>query len=255
MTMTTIRNPLRRKFTAKETAYGLWVTLESPTVSEIAAEMGLDWICVDMEHGSLDYRDVVHHARAVRGSDTAVLVRVPAITEDKIKRALDLGVDGVILPLVRAAAELREAFSYARYPMTGVRAIGGERALRWGLKMDEYLDSANQEIMVIPNIETAEASADIDNILAVPGLEAIFFGPYDLSASFGHFKQWEGPGVAEDILRMRKLAADRGISAGLVATSADDLKRRRSQGFQMIALGTDTTMMIRSIKGLLDAAK
>jgi len=255
MTMTTIRNPLRRKFEAKETAYGLWVTLESATVSEIAAEMGLDWICIDMEHGSLDYRDVVHHARAVRGSDTAVLVRVPAIAEDKIKRALDLGVDGVILPLVRSAAELREALSYARYPMTGVRAIGGERALRWGLKMDEYLDSANQEILVIPNIETAEASADIDNILAVPGLEAIFFGPYDLSASFGHFKQWEGPGVAENILRMRKLAADRGISAGLVATSADDLKKRQSQGFQMIALGTDTTMMIRSIKGLLDATK
>ncbi len=253
--MTTIRNPLRRKFEAKETAYGLWVTLESATVSEIAAEMGLDWICIDMEHGSLDYRDVVHHARAMRGSDTAVLVRVPAIAEDKIKRALDLGVDGVILPLVRSAAELREALSYARYPMTGVRAIGGERALRWGLKMDEYLDSANQEILVIPNIETAEASADIDNILAVPGLEAIFFGPYDLSASFGHFKQWGGPGVAENILRMRKLAADRGISAGLVATSADDLKKRQSQGFQMIALGTDTTMMIRSIKGLLDATK
>src|SRR5688572_471942 len=93
-----IRNPLRRKFAAKETAYGLWVTLESATVSEIAAEIGLDWICVDMEHGSLNYRDVVHHARAVRGSDTAVLVRVPSLSIDSIKRALDLGVDGIILP-------------------------------------------------------------------------------------------------------------------------------------------------------------
>lgn len=252
---TKIRNPLRRKFAAKETAYGLWVTLESATVSEIAAEMGIDWICVDMEHGSLDYRDVLHHARAVRGSDTAVLVRVPAIAEDHIKRALDLGVDGVILPLVRSAEELRTAFSFARYPLTGKRAIGGDRALRWGLKADEYLDSANQETLVIPNIETAEASAEITNILAVPGLEAIFFGPYDLSASFGHFKQWEGPGVAENILRMRKLAADQGIAAGVVATGPDDLKQRRAQGFQMIALGTDTGMMIRSLKGLLDAAK
>jgi 2-keto-3-deoxy-L-rhamnonate aldolase RhmA len=175
-----IRNPLRRKFAARETAYGLWVTLESATVSEIAAEIGLDWICVDMEHGSLDYRDVLHHARAVRGSNTAVLVRVPTLGVDTIKRALDLGVDGIILPLVRSAAELKEAFSYARYPMTGVRAIGGERALRWGLKMDEYLDTANQETLVIPNIETADASAAITDILAVPGLEAIFFGPYDL---------------------------------------------------------------------------
>lgn len=253
--MTRIRNPLRRKFAAKETAYGLWVTLESATVSEIAAEMGLDWICVDMEHGSLDYRDVVQHARAVRGSDTAVLVRVPSLTIDSIKRALDLGVDGIILPLVRSAAELTEAFSYARYPMTGVRAIGGDRAVRWGLKMDEYLDTANQEILVIPNIETAEASAGIKDILAVPGLEAIFFGPYDLSASVGHFKAWEGPGVAEDILRMKKIAADRGIASGLVATGPDDLKQRRAQGFQMIALGSDTTMMIRTIKGLLEETK
>ncbi|MBY0508645.1 MAG: hypothetical protein K2P94_00700 [Rhodospirillaceae bacterium] len=253
--MTRIRNPLRRKFAAKETAYGLWVTLESATVSEIAAEIGLDWICVDMEHGSLDYRDVVHHARAVRGGDTAVLVRVPSPTIDSIKRALDLGVDGIILPLVRSAAELKEAFGYARYPTTGVRAIGGDRAVRWGLKMDEYLDTANQEILVIPNIETADASAAITDILAVPGLEAIFFGPYDLSASVGHFKLWEGPGVAEDILRMKKLAADRSIAAGVVATGPDDLKQRRAQGFEMIALGSDTTMMIRTIKGLLDAAK
>ncbi len=251
--MTRIRNPLRRKFAARETAYGMWVTLESATVSEIAAEIGLDWICVDMEHGSLDYRDVVQHARAVRGSDTAVLVRVPSLTIDSIKRALDLGVDGIILPLIRSAAELKEAFSYARYPMTGVRAIGGDRAVRWGLKMDEYLDTANQEILVIPNIETADASAAIKDILAVPGLEAIFFGPYDLSASLGHFKAWEGPGVAEDILRMKKLAADQGIASGLVATGLEDLKQRKAQGFQMIALGTDTGMMIRSIKGLLDA--
>ena len=250
-----IRNPLRRKFAAKETAYGLWVTLESASVSEIAAEIGLDWICIDMEHGRLDYRDVVDHARATHGSSTAVLVRVPTLGVDTIKRALDLGVDGVILPLVRSAAELREAFSYARYPTAGLRAIGGERAVRWGLRMDEYLNAANEEILVIPNIETKEASADINAILAVPGVEAIFFGPYDLSASLGHFNVWEGPGVAEDILRMRRLAAERGIASGLVTTSAEDLKRRRDQGFQMIGLGSDTTMMIRQIKSLLESAK
>ena len=254
MTNAGIRNPLRRKFAAKETAYGLWVTLESATVSEIAAEIGLDWICIDMEHGSLDYRDVLHHARAVRGSNTAVLVRVPTLGVDTIKRALDLGVDGIILPLIRSAEELRTAFSYARYPSTGVRAIGGERAVRWGLKQDEYLATANQETLVIPNIETADASACISDILAVPGLEAIFFGPYDLSASLGHFNMWEGPGVAEDILRMRKLAAESGIASGLVATGPDDLKQRKAQGFHMIALGTDTTMMIRQIKSLLGEA-
>lgn len=250
-----IKNPLRRRLAAKETTYGLWVTLESATVSEVAAELGLGWICVDLEHGSLSYRDVLNHARATRGSDTAVLVRVPAITIDSVKRCLDLGVDGVILPLVRSDEDLRVALSFARYPPAGVRAIGGERAMRWGLTKDDYLNSANEETLVIPLIETAEASQGIESILDVPGLEAVFFGPTDLSASQGHFNQWEGPGVAKDILRMTDLATKRGISTGVVATSLEDCQKRKGQGFGMIGLGSDVDMLIRQTQSLLGELK
>jgi len=245
------KNPLRRKLKEGNPCLGLWVTLESATVSEVAAELGLDWICVDLEHGSLSYRDVLNHARAARGSYTAVLVRVPSATIDSVKRCLDLGIHGVILPLVRSAEDLREGFSFARYPPAGIRAIGGERALRWGLKKDEYLSFANEETMVIPNIETAESSRSIEEILDVPGLEAIFFGPTDLSASQGHFNQWEGLGVAEDILRMRELAAKRGIAFGVVAPNSEDAKKRKAQGFHMIGLGTDVDLLIRQTKSLM----
>ena len=245
-------NPLRKVLRAQRPALGLWVTLESATVTEIAAELGVDWVCIDMEHGSLGYRDVVDHLRAAKGSDLAVLVRVPTSAVDTIKRALDLGAHGVLLPLIREPDELRRAFAHARYPLLGQRGLGHERALRWGMAMQDYVAAANDETMVIPVIETAEASDGIEAILDVEGLEAIFFGPSDLSQSRGFPAVWEGPGIAEDVLRMRALAAGRGIASGIIGTSAVDIAMRREQGFGMIALGSDTGLLIRQMRALLD---
>lgn len=245
-------NPLRRKLKSGGSTIGLWATLESATVTEVAAELGLDWVCVDMEHGSLGYRDVVDHLRAAKGSDLAMIVRVPTASVDTIKRALDLGAHGVLLPLIRTADELAEAFVHARYPPSGKRGLGHERALRWGMAMESYVAASNEETMVIPVIETADASSNIADILAVPGLEAIFFGPSDLSQSFGHLAVWEGPGIAENILRMQQLAATRGIASGVIGTSADDIARRREQGFGMIGLGSDVGLMIRQLRAAIE---
>jgi len=244
-------NPLRRKLQSGDATFGLWVTLESATVTEVAAELGLDWVCIDMEHGSLGYRDVVDHLRAAKGSDLAVIVRVPTAAVDTIKRALDLGAHGVLLPLIRDAAELAEAFSHARYPLVGRRGLGHERALRWGMDIERYVAVANQETMIIPVIETTEAAANIAEILAVPGLEAIFFGSADLSQSFGHLAVWEGPGIAEEILRMQRLAADRGICTGMIGTGPQDIQRRLQEGFGMIGLGSDIGLLIRQLRELM----
>ena len=252
MSQQSFSNPLRSRLKAKKEAVGLWVTLESATTTEIAAELGLDWVCIDMEHGSLDFRDVLDHLRAARGSDLAVLVRVPTASVDKIKRALDLGAHGILLPLVRTAEELDEAFSHARYPLIGKRGLGHERALRWGMAIESYVAAANSETMVIPVIETKDASVNIESILAVPSLEAIFFGPSDLSQSYGHRAVWEGPGVAEDILRIKALAAQRNIASGVIGTSAEDIKRRRSEGFDMICIGSDVGLMIRQIRSQME---
>jgi|SRR5579859_5398047 len=249
------RNKLRGRLQAGETSYGLWVTLESPTVSEIAAALGLDWVCVDMEHGHLDYADVLAHLRAVRGSDTSVIVRVPDTNISALKRVLDAGAHGVILPLMRTADDLELGFRYGRYPPRGVRGVGGERAVTWGLGTQEYLSFADQETLIIPLIETRQAVDNIDALLAVPGLEAIFFGPADLSASQGYLGQWEGPGVAEQILSVRAQAAARGIGAGIMCTSVEDGLRRRDQGFRMIGLGSDAALLIRSVNEALLALR
>ena len=176
------KNRLRERLRKRETSCGLWVTLESATVTEIAVTLGLDWVCIDMEHGHLGFREVMEHVRVVRGSPTTALVRVPEIGQSSIKRALDIG---------------------AR----GVRGVSGERAVQWGLGLQEYLSDADEETLIIPIIETREAVEEIDALLEAPGLEAIFFGPADLSASHGHLGEWEGPGMAERILEIRGKAA------------------------------------------------
>lgn len=251
MPLNDFSNPLRPKLQGVDPCKGLWVTMDCATVTELAAELGLDWVTLDMEHGNLDYKDVTEHLRAAKGSDTAVLVRVPAITVDAIKRALDLGADGVLLPLVRTAEDLELGMQYGRYPPRGQRGIGGERSLRWGLKLQEYLAMANAECMVIPLIELGDAVDNIDSILDVEGLEAIFVGPADLSSSRGYLGEWEGPGVAEDILTVLEKAGKKGIASGIMAMDNADLMMRLDQGFRMVGLGSDVGMMSRQLRPML----
>ena len=238
---------LRGKIAARQPAFGLWVTLESPSITEIATTMGLDWVTVDMEHGHLDWREVMEHVRAVRGTETAVFVRVPELSQSHIKRALDIGALGVLLPLIRTRAELELGMRHGRYPTGGGRGVGGERAVKWGMAFQEYLQAADSQTLIIPLIETREAAERIDEILGVPGLELIFFGPADLSACHGHLGEWEGPGMAELILDLRARAAQRGISSGIMSLDPADSGQRRDQGFNLIGLGSDAGMMIRSI--------
>jgi 2-keto-3-deoxy-L-rhamnonate aldolase RhmA len=208
-----------------------------------------------MEHGHLSYKDVLEHARAARGSTTTVITRIPRLAEDHIKRVLDIGVDGFIVPMVRTAADVEQASRFTRYPPVGLRGVGGDRAVRWGLRQREYLEQANEDILLIPLIETSSAVTAIDAILGVAGLHAIYFGPYDLSASYGYLGQWEGPGVADRILDVRSRAAERGIVSGIMATSASDARLRRDQGFKMIGLGSDAGLLIRHTRELLDTLR
>lgn len=243
-----IPNPLRQKLRTQQPTYGLWVTLESPNVTEAAVALGFDWVVIDTEHGHLDFREVMEHVRVVRGTGTAALVRVPEIQQGTIKRVLDIGAQGVILPMVGTGADVERAFRFGRYPPRGIRGVGGERAVQWGLEFEEYLQSANEETLLIPLIETREAAENIDQILGVPGVEAIFFGPADMSASHGYLGQWEGPGVADLILNLRAQAAAKGIASGILARSVDNSILRRDQGFSMIGLGADLNLLMRAAR-------
>ena len=249
-------NTLKQKLARNESTLGLWVTLESPTVTEIATILGFDWVVIDAEHGHLDFKDIMEHVRVTRDSGTTALVRIQELEMGVIKRVLDVGADGIMIPNIATADEARQAVQFAKYPPWGVRGVGGERATQWGMQLKEYTQVANHEIMVIPMIESVAGGRVAAEIASVRGVDAIFFGPVDFSASAGYIGQWEGPGVAQQILDAKDAILAQGVPCGMTATDLDDIKTRDQQGFRMISLGAETGMLIKAMRaGLAAKAK
>ncbi|WP_165253459.1 HpcH/HpaI aldolase family protein [Paludisphaera soli] len=233
--------------------YGLWVTMESPSVTEMAVALGLDWVVIDAEHGHLDWSDIVAHLRAAVRSRTVALVRLAELDRGLIKRALDLGADGVVIPWVETEDQLRRAVAYSRYPPEGCRGIGAERATGWGECLVEHTAEANDQVLVVPILETVRAADEIERMTRVDGVETFFFGPADFSASAGYRGQWEGPGVAARIQAMKDVVRKAGKSCGVVAAGDSNLAERFEQGFQMLGLGLDGGLLLRSLHASLAA--
>ncbi len=244
---------LRGKLGRKECCYGLWVTLEAASITEMAVFLGLDWVVLDAEHGHLDWGDLVGHLRAAVRSDTVVLIRLMELNTGAIKRALDIGADGVLLPWIESADQLRQAVAAAHFPPSGVRGIGAERATHWGQRMPEHVVESEKNVLVIPMIESVRAGKNIEAMLDVPGVDIFFFGPADYSSTAGFAGQWEGPGVAETILAVREKIAAAGKFSGVIAAGNENLVLRKSQGFQMLAVGLDGSLMMRSVREALAA--
>ena len=243
----------REKLRADETVYGLWSTLPSPSITEMAVASGLDWVAIDAEHGSFDWARIEGHVRATVRSSTVLIVRVSELNVSLFKRSLDIGADGVAVPFINTADEMRRAVSYAQFPPKGVRSVGGDRATCWGQCFAAHVAEANDNVLVLPNIETIQASKNLGEILAVPGVDAYFFGPADFSASVGWAGQWEGPGVAEALLDMKNRIRAAGRHCGIIATSPEDLLLRRKQGFRMIGIGVDSGLLIRGLRQAMAA--
>jgi len=243
---------LKQRLKAGEATLGLWVTMESPTVSEIAAHIGLDWICIDTEHGALQLQDIANHLRAVSGSSTAALVRIQGIEQGLIQRVLGLGAHGILVPRIRTAEEVEQSVCFAKYPPRGSRGMGVERSTLWGKDISSARD-ANQGVLVIPMIETVQAARNVEAIMQVPDIDAVFFGPADFSASAGFVGEWEGPGIADDLVRLKNKFVARGIASGIAATDEGNGKLRIEQGFQMIALGVDCTIFLKTLSSLRHA--
>ena len=244
---------LRQKLAAAEPVFGLWVTLDSPAVTEIAVALGLDFVVIDAEHGHLDWKEIAEHLRATVRSETVALVRLAELNVGHIKRTLDTGADGVVIPWVETAEQLTQAVRFARYPLEGVRGIGAERATAWGQALAEHTAEANENVFVVPIIETVRGRANLPEMLAVDGVDLFWFGPADYSASAGNRGQWEGPGVANEILRMKDAIRAAGKHCGVVATGDGDVQVRLSQGFRAIGLGMDAGLFIRSLRASLAA--
>src|SRR5437867_10420839 len=158
---------LREKLAADTPVYGLWVTLESASITEVSAALGLDWVVIDAEHGHLDWKEILEHIRAAVRSNTVVLVRVAELNGALIKRALDIGADGVVIPWIETAEQLKQAVAFATYPPEGVRGIGAERATGWGECFGRHTQEANENVLVVPIVESVIAGKNIRTLSQV----------------------------------------------------------------------------------------
>jgi 2-keto-3-deoxy-L-rhamnonate aldolase RhmA len=244
---------LRHKLASNAPAVGLWITLESPSITEIAVGLGLDWVVIDAEHGHLDWKEIIEHLRSTVRSETVALVRIAELNGGFVKRALDCGADGVVIPWIETAEQLRQAVDFARYPKEGMRGIGAERATAWGEGLAEHTAQANENVLVVPILETVKSALHLPGMLRVDGVELFWFGPADYSSTAGFRGQWEGPGVAEQIVRMKNQIRSAGKHSGVLSTSLENLRQRQAEGFDAIGLGSDTGLLLRSLHGALSS--
>lgn len=236
-------NPVKMKLAQGQVTVGHWLSFPSPSVAELMASFGMDWLLIDTEHGPASYETVEDMIRAMRGTQVVPLIRVAGNDPVLIKKALDRGAYGVIVPLVNTAEEAEAAVQACRYPPAGIRGIAGTRETRYGLDLRGYFDRWNDDVLVVIQVETRAALDNIDAIASVPGVDVLFIGPNDLSAALGLFQQFDHPEFKAAVQRILQAADRHGIAAGYMASDADSVLARAREGFRFIAAGTDARLL------------
>jgi 2-dehydro-3-deoxyglucarate aldolase len=241
----------RKRLQARETLFGSMVTLPVPAIAEILADLGFDWLFVDGEHGPLETREILAILQAV-GDRVPCLVRVPGAEEPPIKKALDLGAEGIIVPQVNTVEQASGVVRFARYAPAGSRGVGLARAHRYGLRFQEYLETANQRVAVIVQAEHARAVENIESIVQVEGIDAVLLGPYDLAASLGKMGRIDDPAVTGAIEHVTKTCQAAGVPTGYFGVSAQAIRPYMERGHTMIAAGVDTLFLAGAARRLLE---
>jgi len=244
-------NPLKRRLAANEVLYGAWVGLADPYAAEIAATAAFDWLVIDGEHAPNDIRSLSAQVAVLDGKGPAPIVRLPDDDPAKIKQALDIGAQSLLIPMIETAAQTERAVRATRYPPEGFRGVGAAlaRASRFG-SVPDYLVTANAEICLIAQVETVAALDALEDIAAVPGVDAVFVGPSDLAADMGYLGMPGHPEVRAAVLRAigRILAAGR--PAGVLATDLDFMRECRAAGATFLGVGIDVLVLAGAMRDL-----
>lgn len=241
---TSFRERLRRG----DLLVGPMVCLSSPEVVEVLCGAGFDWLFLEAEHAPVSPQALQHMMIAAR--DVPCVVRLPNHDEIWVKRALDMGAAGVIVPQVNTAAQARDLVRFAKYAPAGARGVGVSRAHGYGYAVADYIARANQDTAVIVQAEHIDAVRNIEAITDVPGLDAVLIGPYDLSASMGKMGQVNDPEVVAAFDTVATTARRKNLKLGFFGVSADAVKTRVAEGFTLIAAGVDTMLLGQAASNL-----
>jgi 2-dehydro-3-deoxyglucarate aldolase len=238
---------------------GSWISTASPIVAELMAGMGFDFLAVDAEHSAVDVPQVQGLFQAIRSGspDCAPLVRLPDGVYASVKRYLDAGAAGVIAPLINTPQQAREVVGAVKYPPLGGRGVGFCRDNAYGNALDRVVPAANERTVIVVQIEHVEGVQNIDAILSVGQIDAVFIGPYDLSASMGIVGQFDHPRMVEARQRIVSACKDHGVAAGIhvIQPDADEAGRRIEQGYRMIAYSLDITMLSQACRRGLEGLR
>lgn len=219
---------------------GTILTLPTPELAEIAAGAGFDWLFLDMEHGLLDVAGAQRMAQAA--GTCPCLIRVPVNEPIWIKKAMDIGAAGLIFPNIKSAEEAKRAVAEAKYPPEGVRSVGIGRAHGYGAGFSEYVEKANRDSTLVAQVEHIDGVRNIEAILGTPGINAVFVGPFDLSASMGKPGRTGDADVREAIAAVRKACAARRVPAGIFAPDGEAARAAFDEGFSFVCIGMDVTI-------------
>ena len=237
-------NAFRRALADGRTLFGAWLMSGGPATAEALGCVGFDFLVVDMEHVPVDTPQMVDLLRALAGTPTPAVVRLPWNDMVMVKRALDGGAQTVMLPFVQDADEARRAVAYTRYPPAGVRGVAGlHRANRY-TTVPDYLARADAELCVAVQIETPAALARLPEIAAVPGIDAVFVGPSDLAAAMGRLGDIGHADVQDALRQAARMAKAAGKPCGIIGGTPELVGRYVDYGYAWIAIGTDMGFMV-----------
>ena len=234
---------------------GTWLTFTDPDVAEVLAGSGVDFLAVDGEHGVVDVGSLGPLLAAIHAHGIPALFRVAENEQARIQHALDSGASGVIVPRIRSAADAARAADATRYPPAGTRGIGPRRAAGYGRSSGDYFAGVNDVVTCCVQIETREAVADLDAILAVPGVDSLLIGPNDLSGAFDVPGQHDHPDVAATIEAVRAGAAAFGTPVGIHVPTVEVARRRIDEGFDFVTVGADFGLFSAAVDAMVAAVR
>ncbi|MFN2177579.1 MAG: HpcH/HpaI aldolase family protein [Anaerolineales bacterium] len=252
-----MKKGFRERLLGGESLIGTLISLPSPEIAELLANCGFDWLFIDLEHGPISYLQAQRMIMSA-GPKTSCVLRVPVNDEEAIKKTLDLGPSGIIIPQLRTKKDAEQAVRLTRFPPAGERSVGIARAHGYGMEFQEYVERANRDTALILQVEHITAVENIDAILDVPGFDALLVGPYDLSGSMGMIGELENPQLRASISTIRQRCLEASMPVGIFSIDPHAAREYLLEGFRLLVIGTDTLLLgnaaVSALKELKNSA-
>jgi 2-keto-3-deoxy-L-rhamnonate aldolase RhmA len=247
----TVKKSLKSRLQQREVLVGPLLTLPSPEIAEIMCDVGFDYLWVETEHAPMDLVQAQVMIQAV-GGRCPCLVRVPDNAEVWIKKALDIGCDGIVIPQIKSGAEAREVVRCCLYPPAGKRGVGIARAHGYGMSFQNYVEAVNEQLAIVLQVEHVDGVRNVEDIVSTPGIDAILIGAFDLSGSLGLLGQVDHPRVEEAIQVILRHCEEAQVPVGTFVADVQSAKRCIDKGMTLIALGMDTFYLWKSAQQALN---